>query len=172
MTTTFDFTEVPDDVKLDTIPVTVEVEHPCEKCGRETNWSGRGRRKRFCDECKPKSATTRAPRVNGNVSNTAAQAAKALVGINNMLAMMALAVGFRETGMQIMSVQEDFESQAYQALLADPKFAASLLSAGQISGKAMLGMAYLSMGLGIAPTFSNELRIMKAKREAARAEVE
>ena len=154
-----------EEVTLDSIPVTVDVEHPCEKCGRETHWSGRGRRKRFCDDCKPKSGS-RTPRVNGNASNTAAQAAKVLVGINNMMAMVAVAVGFRQTGMQIMAVQEDFEGQAYQALLADPKFAASLLSAGQVSGKAMLGMAYLTMGVGLAPVVAEEMRIMKAKREA------
>lgn len=169
MTAALTFTETDplDDLPMDNGPVTVDVEHPCDKCGRETGWSGRGRRKKLCDGCKPPraSAGTRTPRVSGNASNIAAQAAKTLVGINNMIAVGALALGLKETYQQIIAVQASFEDQAYQALLMDPKFAASLLSAGQVSGKAMLGMAYVSMGVGIAPVAMAELKAKKAARE-------
>ena len=168
MTTALTFTETDplDDLPMDTVPVTVEVDHPCDKCGRETGWSGRGRRKKLCDACKPPRASTSTPRVSGNASNIAAQAAKTLVGINNMIAVGALALGLKDTYQQIIAVQADFETQAYQALLMDPKFAASLMSAGQISGKAMLGMAYVSMGVGVAPVAMAELKAKKAARES------
>lgn len=169
MTAALTFTETDplDDLPMDTVPVTVEVNHPCDNCGRETGWSGRGRRKKLCDACKPpRASAARAPRVSGNASNVAAQAAKTLVGINNMIAVGALALGLKETYQQIIAVQGDFETQAYQALLMDPKFAASLMSAGQVSGKAMLGMAYVSMGVGIAPVAMAELKAKKAARES------
>lgn len=170
MTTAFAFTETDpiEDLPRDTIPAVVDVEHPCDTCGRETGWSGRGRRKRQCDDCKPKpkrSAST--PRVAGNASNVAAQAAKTLVGINNVIGFTALALGLKKTATQIFDVQNDFETQAYQALLTDPKLAASLLSAGQFSAGAALGMAYLSMGVGIAPVAMAEIKAKKAEREAA-----
>lgn len=168
MTLTFTDTEPVDDLPRDSVPVTVEVEHPCDTCGRETGWSGRGRRKKQCDDCKPKPkrSAASAPRVSGNASNIAAQAAKTLVGLNNVIALTAMAVGLKATAKQIMDAQADFEGQAYQALLTDPKFAASLLSAGQFSGKAMLGMAYFSMGVGIAPIAMAEIKAKKAEREA------
>lgn len=169
---TIDFTETTGEPRQDSIPGSLaDVEYPCDQCGRETGWSGRGRRKKLCDDCKPVArATTRAPRVSGNASNTAAQAAKVLVGINNMLAMAAMAVGLPGTAKQIMVAQEDFEGQAYQALLTDPKFAASILSSGAISAKGMLLMAYGTMGLGVAPTVAEELRVKKAERDAKKIE--
>lgn len=167
---TLTFSEV-DDYPPDTVPVVAEVEHACEKCGRETGWSGRGRRKRFCDACKtPRRTAGQAPRVNGNASNIAAQAAKSLVGINSLIGYGALALGLPGTAKAILSAQEDFETQAYQALLTDPKFAAQLLNAGQVSAKAMLGMTYLTMGVGVVPVAMAELKAKKEAREQVEVE--
>lgn len=153
-----------DDVTLDTSPPLADVEYPCEKCGNETGWSGRGRRKKYCDDCKPKATRTAGVRVTGNASNLAAQAAKTLASINAVMAMGVGALGFFRTMGAVMDKNDDFEKAAYAALVTDPKLCQSILSVGQTSAKISLGMAYLTLGMGVAPVISEEYREKKAAR--------
>lgn len=152
--------------EFDKVPPLDEVEHPCDRCGRETGWSGRGRRKKLCDTCKPKPASARSgPRVTGKTSDMAAQAAKVLSGANNMAALGAGAFGFHETMASMFDANEGFENAAYQALLTNPKLCQQILSAGEKSSGLALGLAYLQYTMAFAPALMMEYK----KRRDARS---
>ena len=159
-----------DTATADTIPPVADVEHPCEKCGNETGWSGRGRRKKLCDTCKPARTATPGVRVTGNASNLAAQAAKTLAGINGVMALGIGGLGFFRTMRAALDGNEDFERAAYQALLTDPKLCAQILNVGEKSSKITLTLAYFSWGMGIAPTLADEYREKKEARLVAMEE--
>lgn len=157
-----------DTIVFDSVPPLADVENPCEKCGKETHWSGRGRRKKYCDDCKPTRATGGSGvRVTGNAANTAAQAAKTLASINSILAMSIGAMGFFKTMKVALDKNEDFEKTAYAALVTDPKLANQILNVGQTSAKITLGIGYLSWGMGIYPTLKDEYDAKKNDRVAA-----
>lgn len=158
-----------DDAPPDTSPPGLaDVDHPCDKCGKETGWTGRGRRKKLCDDCRP-ARSSPGVRVTGNAANQAAQAAKVLANINTFFALGFGGLGFIQTMGVTMEKNEDFERAAYAALVTDPKMCQKILNVGEISAGFTLGLAYVSFGMGIAPVFTAEY---KAKKEARRVQME
>jgi hypothetical protein len=152
---------------MDSVPPTIEVEHPCDQCGRETGWTGRGRRKKLCDNCRPtRKSSGPNVRVTGKTSDLAAQAAKTLSSINSVMAMGVGAFGFFHSMSAMMDKNEDFEKAAYAALVTDPGLCQQILTVGQTSAKISLALAYLSYGMGIAPTVAQEYAVKKAARLA------
>src|SRR3954466_11285287 len=134
-------------VPQDTSPHTPDVEYPCDSCGKEAGpYSGRGRKPKFCTNCKPKRAAS-GVRVTGGAGNAAAQAAKTLVQLNSIFAMGAAAMGLFKTAGSSAGYQETFEAQAYAALLTDPALCQAILRTGSKSAKVSLVMAYGGMGI-------------------------
>jgi hypothetical protein len=163
--TTLNFTEADPTEVFDTVPSADDVEYPCETCGRESGpYSGRGRKPRFCTDHKPKRQAASGVRVTGKANDMAAQAAKTLSSINGIIALAAGSFGFLQTMGAIFDRNEDFEKTAYAALVTDPKLARQILSVGETSAKLTLGMAYLSMGAGIAPILASEYKLKKEAR--------
>lgn len=162
-----------EDVDLieDSIPGDVAgIEYPCQECGKEAGpYSGRGRKPKFCEECKAKrggSGVKTGPKTTtGKNKILAAQAADTLAQYNSIVALFASFTPFPETGSAITNANEVFREQAYNALLTDPKLAAQISSGGSISGPALLVIAYLSMAAAVAPVAVVEFRANKARKE-------
>lgn len=139
----------------------------CRVCGKTLTYAGRGRKPVYCDDHKKSAAkgaakTIGTVRVSGN-EKLAEQAAKALVQINNLTGLGARIAGLHMTAEMIGTAQEGFYEQAYTALLTDPALCKQILSAGEISGKFSLAIAYAMMGSMVMPVAVMEI---KAKREA------
>lgn len=169
-----------DAVIADTIPETEDVEYPCQErlpdgsvCGRESGpYGGRGPKPKKCpDHKKVASGTrgTRTPRVTGNASNLAAQAAGVLTQLNQIITIGMMAVGLNQTASAMASCADTFHENAYNALLTDPELCKYLLRGGVQSAKVSLGIAYVGMGSIVVPTAVNEIR---AKRDEKRAREE
>lgn len=91
-------------------------------------------------------------------------AANLLARGNSLMAMGLMALGLPMTASSMAEANDTFEELAYQALLNDPVLCKKILSAGAVSGKAGLAIAYGSLGMAIAPAAINEV---KAKRREA-----
>lgn len=151
--------------EFDTVPPTIDVEFPCSVCGRESGpYGGRGPKPTKCVDHKKTKTTGSGPKVTGKNADLAAQATNSLSAINGVMAMVAGAMGFHRTMKAMFEVNEDFEKTAYKALVTDPKLCAQILRVGEASARFGLGMAYLGMGMGIAPTLADEYREKKAAR--------
>lgn len=160
------------DLVEDSIPGdVVGVEYPCQECGKEAGpYSGRGRKPKFCEDCKAKrtggTAKASGPKtVSGKNKMLAAQAADTLAQYNSIVALFASFTPFPNTGDAITNANEVFREQAYNALLTDPKLAAQISSGGSISGPALLVIAYLSLAAVVAPVAVVEFRANKARKE-------
>lgn len=147
----------------------------CEVCGKTLTYAGRGRKPKFCDEHKKGSAKPSGgakTRVTGN-EKLAEQAVNALVQINNLTGFGARLIGMEATAGAIDFCQDGFREQAYAALVTDPALCRQILSAGEISGKFSLAIAYAMMGAMVAPVAAKEIQEKRAeraeKREAAAA---
>jgi hypothetical protein len=165
ITLNFAETEPPTE-KFDTVPPVIDIEYPCKSCGREAGpYGGHGRKPVFCADCKAKTARkSSGPRVSGKSAELAAQATQSLSAINGIIAMVIGAMGFTDTMKAVFEVNEDFEKTAYKALSTDPKMCAQILRVGEASARFGLGVAYLGMGMGIAPTLADEYKRKKAAR--------
>jgi hypothetical protein len=153
------------EVPTDTIPTVQDVKYPCEVCGNESGpYSGRGRKPKRC--ATHKRQKTSGVRVTGSTSNLAAQAAKSLVQLNGFMAFGAAAARLFGTASAIAGYQEMFEQQAYAALITDPDLCRMIVQAGGKSSKLSLVLAYVGMGMAVAPTAMEEIRALKAAREA------
>jgi hypothetical protein len=157
------------ELPTDSIPVVADVEYPCEVCGNESGpYSGRGRKPKRCGNHKRQKASN--VKVTGATSNLAAQAAKTLVQVNGLLSLMAAALRLFGTSSAIAGYQDTFEQQAYSALLTDPVLCRTIVQAGGRSSKLALGMCYVGMGMAVGPIAAEEVKALKAARDAAREE--
>jgi len=96
-------------------------------------------------------------------SESQARAAAALLArANALLGFSVTMLGMPLTAGQLAEANEQFETQAYEALLTDPALCRKILSGGAMSGKVALILAYGMLGASIAPTAVMEI---KAKRE-------
>lgn len=173
MTISFDTVDIPDmaDLPRDSIPDVVDVEYPCRGCGREAGpYGGRGPKPKYCQECKPKRASSKGsvPRVTGTSANLAAQATQVLCQLNGFVALGLSAIGLFQTAGAIAAYDDTFKEQAYSALVTDPELCKYLLRGGVKSAKVALVLAYGGMGVAVAPHAVAEIRQKKAEREAAR----
>jgi len=155
----FDDATPPDDIA----PPTADVEFPCRVCNKEAGpWGGRGRKPTLCAEHK-KGSRKGPAKVTGSASSLAAQAANVLEQVNGIVAIAAMATGFAGTASAIAAANGEFREQAYMALTTDPELCRLILKVGAKSSKMSLGMAYLGLGMAVAPVAVMEF---KAKREA------
>jgi len=144
-----DFQEV--DGPPDAVPPVIDVVYPCRKCGREVGYRGRGRKpttSSLCADCKPRPSTVK---LTVNANNLATQAARRLVQINSMVAMLGAAVGLFQSASAIVGYQETFEAQAFAALSTDTELCKAILKTGAKSAKLSLALAYGGMAVAIAP---------------------
>lgn len=162
------------DLEQDTVPLLADVEYPCRVCGKEAGpYGGRGPKPKLCDEHKKVTGKRGSvPKVGGNVATQAAQATAVLVQLNAMLAMGAMALQLFGTASAIAGANEQFETQAYNALVTDPALCQLILKGGAKSAKLSLGIAYGGMAISVVPTAIEELREKKAERQAAREAAE
>lgn len=157
----------------DTVPETEGVEYPCQRCGREAGpYGGRGRKPKFCAECKPKRTSSNAPRVTGTNASLAAQASEVLSQINSMVALGCAAMKLFDTAGAIAGYDDTFKAQAYAALTTDPELCRFILKGGVKSAKITLLMAYGGMAVAVAPHAITEVKYMQAERRAKKADKE
>jgi hypothetical protein len=136
----------------------------CEVCGVPLVYAGRGRKPKFCDAHRKSPAGKKMSSGTKNES-LARQAAAALAQLNGLACIGLMVVGFPATAGAISERNEDFENQAYNALLTDPALCATILKAGATSGKAALIIAYGMLGVSVAPVAVGELRERRALRD-------
>jgi hypothetical protein len=157
-------------IPADTTPEVSDVEYPCRTCGKESGpYGGRGPKPRYCMDHKKGTRSPKA-KVSGAPANLAGQATGVLVQLNGMLAMGTMALGLFETSSAIAAANPTFEEQAYQALLTDPELCKLILKGGVKSAKVSLGLAYIGMGVSVAPTAAMELKTRKAERDTRKQE--
>jgi hypothetical protein len=168
-----DFEDI-DVADMDTVPPLSDVEYPCRACGKEAGpYGGRGPKPKLCKEHKTTTAKRNSvPKVSGNVATHAAQATAVLVQLNGMLAMGVMAMQMFETAHAIAGANEQFEVQAYNALITDPALCQLILKGGVKSAKISLGLAYAGMAMSVGPTAVNEFKSKKAERLAAKEAAE
>jgi hypothetical protein len=170
----FTETVAPDIEELDTVPPSEDVEYPCRVCGREAGpYVGRGPKPKLCVNHKSTSTkTSRVARVTGKDANLAAQATGVLVQLNGIIAMGLMAMGLNGTASAIAGANGQFEEAANQALLTDPELCKLILRGGVKSAKISLGLAYVPILVQAGPMAAMELRELKEKRAARKAEME
>ena len=166
MTDMFTDVPVPDSLPRDE-GIGPGAELTCEDCGTPLEYSGRGRKPKKCPEHRKngsKSGTSTVRKTNAANTKLAEQAADALALINSMIgAAVAMPfVGLEATAEAINVSNPTFRDMAAEALIADPKLARQILTAGGVSGKMALLMAYGMFGMAVAPVAYMEL---KARQE-------
>lgn len=161
---------------MDSIPPTTDVEYPCKNCGKEAGpYGGRGRKPTLCTDCKPNKSVSsggQSRKITGSMASMAAQATKVLEQLNGIFAIGLMAVGYIETARAIAGENEAFCEKAHQALLTDPELCKLILKGGVNSGRIGLGIAYGSMGIGVAPVAMMEFKAKKEERTRVRMERE
>jgi hypothetical protein len=160
-----------DEFPTDSVPDLSDVEYPCQVCGKESGpYGGRGRKPKFCSEHKKTSkATTGNRKVTGAPATLAAQATAVLVQVNGMIALGCMGMSMFKTSHAIAEANPTFEEQAYQALLTDTELCRMILKSGAMSAKMSLGLAYVGMGMAVAPAAIMEIQ---EKRETRRVKME
>lgn len=171
------FDEVSVDVpasQLDAAPETTDDAHYCQEagCTNEVFRNGtRGRWPKYCGEHKrgAKSGSTGSKRA---APAQAKQAATVLGQYNDMVA-LALSVvsmtpqiplNLSHTASALAAVNDGFVEQAEAALATDPALCRAILRVGKMGGRAALVMAYVSLGVGIAPGVMADIAAMKESR--------
>lgn len=145
-------------------PPNSAVEYPCKVCGKEAGpYGGRGRKPVYCAEHKKSGKGTGQKRALTSNDAKARAAASALVQFHGLTAMGLVAFGFMGTASKLAEVtKEQFEEQAYEALLTDPALCSAILKAGTTSGRMSLLIAYAMLAGAIAPTAWEEWKERRA----------
>lgn len=140
----------------------------CKICGTELEYAGRGRKPTKCSpknggnaECYAKQETAPVTRAGKN----AALAAQTLASWNEYMVIGSMMAGLTETTVTISKANEVFEAKAAAALENDPELCKAILRAGAKTGKAALGIAYLSFAVAVLPTAGREIRDRRAAAE-------
>lgn len=105
-------------------------------------------------------------------SNTAqaVAAAQMLARINGLVGISLNMFGMPMTAAMLADANKNFEAMATEALMSDPALCKKILSAGQSSGKAGLTMAYIVMGVSIAPGITAEYKMKRRAAETVEGE--
>lgn len=125
--------------------------------------SGRGRKPIYCAEHKrgaKSGGNTRAVKDTSN-DRLANDAAAALVFINDFVGVAIAGFGFTGTSGMLKVANEDFRANAFEALKHNPSLAKKILTLGNRAGGASLAMAYVMLGMTIAPVAALEIRERK-----------
>jgi hypothetical protein len=159
---------VPPVIGEDEAPAVDEV-LSCLECGKSLTYGGRGRKPKYCDEHRKASGKRTVGRASTN-DKLAQQATEALLQINRLTGLGARILGLVGTSEMIMFGEDVFQEQAYAALLTDPALCKQILSAGQISAKFSLAIAYGMLGAQVFPVAVMELKERAAERAAKKAQ--
>lgn len=142
----------------------------CLVCGKPLEYSGRGRKPKYCDEHKKSPKGARAQVRSSSVKNErlASQATDALMQINGMVAFLCFIAGMPATHEAINAAEAGLRVQVHNALLTDPDLCAQILKAGTSSAKVSLIIAYGMFGAVVAPVAALEIRNKRAEKLLAR----
>lgn len=146
-----------------------ESEFACSGCGEKLEYSGRGRKPKWCGDCRPKATRKTTSIPSGNNDKLAAMATDVLCQANNVTGMVLMLMQFNGTAHKLIERETPFRMQAYEALKTDPALCKSILKGGAKSGKIMLISAYAMLAISIAPTAIEEF---KEKRVASKDSTE
>lgn len=138
----------------------------CEVCGKSLVYGGRGRKPKFCPEHRRQTGKTPTVTRGGN-EKLATQATESLIQINRLTGLGLRLIGLSSSSEMIMFCEEGFRVQAYEALLTDPALCKQILSAGAVSGKFSLAIAYAMMGAQVAPVAMMEIKQKRADKQEA-----
>ena len=143
-----------------------EIEFPCSGCGTALEYGGRGRKPKWCAECKPRrnGGTARAI-PSGSNDKMAATALDILCQGNAALSMGAMLIRLNRTASKIGACEDGFRIQAYEALKTDPSLCKLILKGGATSGKMMLVLAYGMLGAAVAPIAIEEFKERQAEKQ-------
>lgn len=159
MSDLFQDVDIPD-TATDVAPETVDDALTCEVCGKELEYSGRGRKPKRCDEHKRSKSTQTTS--NAKANSLGKEAARVLAQLNGLVATGCLIAPhpwtLPNTASAIANANETFEEKAAQALSADPKLARLIVNSGAASGKAALILAYVMLGGAVVPVAVMEYR--------------
>ena len=163
---TFESVEVPAEAKEDVSPHDGPA---CMVCGTPLEYSGRGRKPKYCDEHKKSGARKNVRSSSAKNERLAAQATDALMQINGIGAMSCMLLGMPLTAGAITSAEEGLREQVHAALITDPDLAAKILSAGTHSAKVSLVIAYGMFAAAVVPVAVMEGKTRKAEIDGKRA---
>lgn len=165
---TFTDSEIVPDTEPDTSPPLADVEYPCKVCGKESGpYGGRGPKPKYCPEHKKSSnSSKRSPKITGSTANLAARATAVLTQLNGFIGIAAMSMGFFNTAKAMAEANPTFEQAAYDALVTDEELCKFILRGGVKSAKFALGVAYVGMGIAVAPVAVEEFKQKKAERDA------
>lgn len=154
-------------------PISGEFEYACQQCGKEITYGGRGRKPKYCDDHKKSTGTRRNVNIpTGSNDKLAATAVDVLQQGNNFGAVVFMLFQMNRSASSLASREEAFRIQAYEALKSDPALCHTILKGGATSGKIMLLLAYVTLGLSVAPTAIEELKEKREARIAQESETE
>lgn len=137
----------------------------CIVCGTPLEYSGRGRKPKYCDEHKKSGTRTGVKSSTPRNDKLAAQATDALMQINGLGALVCMLAGMPMTAAAINNAEEGLREQVKAALITDPDLASKILSAGTHSAKISLVIAYGMFAAAVAPVGVMEFKANKARRE-------
>lgn len=143
----------------------------CQVCGTPLEYSGRGRKPKYCSEHRRSGArnTTSVKASTPRNEKLAAQATDALLQINGLVALLAAVAQYENTAEAITSAEETFRVRVHAALITDPELAQSILKAGTASGKISLIIAYGMLATAVAPVAVVEYKMKRLEKESAAA---
>lgn len=146
-------------------PFEGEAEFSCVTCGVALEYGGRGRKPKYCDAHKKRSVTgTRTTSTAGN-EKLAAMAVEVLCQGNAVIA-FGLGMGSLFDTASALSDREDaFRTQAYEALKLDPALCKTILKGGASSGRVALILAYVMLGISVAPVAMKELKEKRTDKD-------
>lgn len=147
-----------------------EPEFTCQMCGIALEYGGRGRKPKYCDAHRRRSASTGTRSATaGSNDKLAAMAVDVLCQGNAAITVGLMLVRLNQTASELATRDDAFRAQAYEALKLDPALCKVILKGGASSGKVALMIAYAMMLASVAPTFISE---MKERRATERADDE
>ena len=164
----FSAAPVPDDdsVKPDVSPHDGPA---CIVCGEPLDYSGRGRKPKYCAEHKKGGQRTGVRSSTAKNEKLAAQATDALMQMNGLAALVFMLSGMPMTASAVTGAEEGLREQVHAALITDPELATKILSAGTHSAKISLVIAYGMFAAAVVPVGVMEFKQNKEKRELERA---
>jgi hypothetical protein len=157
---------VPDAERTDAIPPVLDVEYPCEICGKESGpYGGRGRKPKKCPEHRKQSVSSGRSKSTSSNTALAGQAADVLAQLNNGLTIGSMVVGLNATASAIANSNDAFRTAAYEALLIDPALCRSIVRGGKKGGMVGLMLAYGMLLANVIPVAKIEFDEKKRARE-------
>lgn len=137
----------------------------CIVCGEPLDYSGRGRKPKYCAEHKKGTTRTGVKSSTAKNERLAAQATDALMQMNGLASLVFMLSGMPMTAQAVNGAEEGLREQVHAALITDPELATKILSAGTHSAKISLVIAYGMFAAAVVPVGVMEFKQNKERRE-------